>query len=140
MTWRRYAGPERYAAQVLARRSAVLMASAGTVRRWSETLNRYVALLRAVNVGGTGKLPMTALAQMCEAAGLKDVKTYIASGNVVFRSESREDQVRCRLEDQLREYSGRDVGVIVRTGDEIVDTISRIPSRTCPVTGSWCCS
>ena len=40
----------------------------------------YVALLRAVNVGGTGKLPMTLLTQMCEGAGFSQVRTYIASG------------------------------------------------------------
>ena len=61
----------------------------------------YVALLRAVNVGGTGKLPMTMLAQMCETVGFEKVKTYIASGNVVFRSDRSEDQVRSTLEDQL---------------------------------------
>jgi len=95
-------------------------------------LNRYVALLRAVNVGGTGKLPMTVLTQMCVAAGFKEVKTYIASGNVVFRSESKEDQVRSVLEDRLRLSSGRDVAVIVRTGDEIADTIARNPFADSP--------
>jgi uncharacterized protein (DUF1697 family) len=39
-----------------------------------------------VNVGGTGKLPMTELKAMCEALDYKHVKTYIASGNVVFAS------------------------------------------------------
>jgi L-amino acid N-acyltransferase YncA len=40
----------------------------------------YVALLRAVNVGGTGKLPMAELKSMCEAEGFAQVQTYIASG------------------------------------------------------------
>ena len=44
----------------------------------------FIALLRAVNVGGTGKLPMTDLARLCCKAGFENVKTYIASGNVVF--------------------------------------------------------
>ena len=43
-------------------------------------MTSYVALLRAVNVGGTGKLPMTELRAMCEDCGFKDVRTYIASG------------------------------------------------------------
>ena len=51
----------------------------------------YVALLRAVNVGGTGKLPMSELAAMCEDAGFARVRTYIASGNVVFVSELDEE-------------------------------------------------
>ena len=46
----------------------------------------YVALLRAVNVGGTGKLPMSDLKALCEKAGFGKVRTYIASGNVVFDS------------------------------------------------------
>ena len=61
----------------------------------------YVALLRAVNVGGTGKLPMTELKSMCEAVGFKSVRTYIASGNVVFKSVKSEAQVKAALEAAL---------------------------------------
>jgi uncharacterized protein (DUF1697 family) len=46
----------------------------------------YVALLRGVNVGGKNKLPMKELAEMFVAAGCRDVRTYIQSGNVVFRA------------------------------------------------------
>ena len=87
----------------------------------------YIALLRAVNVGGTGRLPMTVLAQMCEAAGFETVKTYIASGNVVFQSGASEDRVRSALEDRLRAYAGTRVGVIVRTAAEIADTLGGNP-------------
>jgi uncharacterized protein (DUF1697 family) len=75
---------------------------------------------------------MTVLTRMCETAGFENVKTYIASGNVVFRSDSQESQVRSVLEDQLRQYSGRDVGVLVRTGDEIADTLARNPFVDAP--------
>ena len=47
----------------------------------------FIALLRAVNVGGTGKLSMKELKAACEAAGLQNVSTYIASGNLVFESD-----------------------------------------------------
>lgn len=90
-------------------------------------MTRYVALLRAVNVGGTGKLPMSALAELCEAAGLTQVRTYIASGNVVFRSDGTEDQVRSVLEDRLHAYAGRRVGVIIRTSSQIADVLARNP-------------
>ena len=50
-------------------------------------MTRYVGLLRAVNVGGTGKLPMADLRAMCAEIGFADVQTYIASGNVVFDSD-----------------------------------------------------
>jgi uncharacterized protein (DUF1697 family) len=53
----------------------------------------FVALLRAVNVGGTGKLAMTDLVKLCEKAGFKDVKTYIQSGNAVFESGASEARV-----------------------------------------------
>lgn len=92
----------------------------------------YVALLRAVNVGGTGKLPMTALAHMCEAVGFEKVKTYIASGNVVFQTGGSEDQVRSVMEDQIRTYAGKSVGIIVRTAAEIADTLARNPFVDAP--------
>jgi uncharacterized protein (DUF1697 family) len=56
-------------------------------------MTRYIALLRAVNVGGTGKLPMAELRSMCESVGFTNVRTYIASGNVVFDSKLAEASV-----------------------------------------------
>ena len=82
-------------------------------------MTAYVALLRAVNVGGTGKLPMMELAAMCEAAGHKGVRTYIASGNVVFTSAMTEAQVKSDLEKRLAAYAGKPVGVMVRTAAEM---------------------
>jgi uncharacterized protein (DUF1697 family) len=82
-------------------------------------MTAYVALLRAVNVGGTGKLPMTDLKALCEAAGLEKVRTYIASGNVVFESSRTEAQVKAALEKALHDYAGKPVGVCVRTAAEM---------------------
>ena len=87
----------------------------------------YVALLRAVNVGGTGKLPMTVLATLCSAAGFDQVKTYIASGNVVFRSSGPEAEVRSVLQDRLQAHAGTPVGVLVRSAAEIADVVLRNP-------------
>lgn len=74
-----------------------------------------VALLCAVNVGGSGKLPMSDLRQMCTELGFTDVHTYIASGNVVFSTGLGADDARDALEATLREYAGKPVGVVVRT-------------------------
>jgi len=82
-------------------------------------MTAFIALLRAVNVGGTGKLPMTELAAMCEAAGHRGVKTYIASGNVVFTSGKSEAAVKADLEKRLADYAGKPVGVVVRTAAEM---------------------
>jgi uncharacterized protein (DUF1697 family) len=82
-------------------------------------MTAFVALLRAINVGGTGKLPMTELAAMCEAAGHGGVKTYIASGNVVFASSQSEAAVKADLEKRLADYAGKPVGLVVRTAAEM---------------------
>lgn len=87
----------------------------------------YVALLRAVNVGGTGKLPMAELKAMCEACGFEDVRTYIASGNVVFTSALKEKQVAAALEERLHAYAGKPVGVLVRTADEMAAVLAANP-------------
>jgi len=95
-------------------------------------MNAYIALLRAVNVGGTGKLPMTELKSMCEAAGFKSVRTYIASGNVVFRSAKTEAQVKATLEAALAAYAGKPVAVLVRTAAEMAAVVAGSPFSEMP--------
>ena len=95
-------------------------------------MQAFIALLRAVNVGGTGKLPMTELKTMCEAAGFKAVRTYIASGNVVFQSNKSEAQVKAVLEVGLAAYFGKPVGVIVRTAAEMAAVLAENPFPKMP--------
>jgi uncharacterized protein (DUF1697 family) len=90
-------------------------------------MTSYIALLRAVNVGGTGKLPMTHLKTMCEDAGFDSVRTYIASGNVVFESNLDETAVRKELEGRLLAYAGKPVRVHVRTAVEMAQVLKRNP-------------
>jgi uncharacterized protein (DUF1697 family) len=82
-------------------------------------MGAFVALLRAVNVGGTGKLPMGELKAMCEELGFAAVRTYIASGNVVFTSRKSEAAVKSALEKRLAAYAGSPVGVLVRSAAEM---------------------
>ncbi len=79
----------------------------------------FIALLRAVNVGGTGKLPMTELKAMCDTAGFARARTYIASGNALFESDLGEAEVKARLGEALERYAGKPVGVLVRTAAEM---------------------
>jgi uncharacterized protein (DUF1697 family) len=72
-----------------------------------------------VNVGGTGKLPMAELKGMCLEAGFEDARTYIASGNVVFRSTLPSTKVKSTLEARLADYAGSPIGVAVRTAAEL---------------------
>lgn len=90
---------------------------------------KHVALLRAVNVGGTGKLPMAELRAICVAAGFRDVRTYIASGNVVFESERPEDECRPLLETALARHVGKPVGVIMRNAAQLHAVLEANPFR-----------
>lgn len=89
----------------------------------------FVALLRAVNVGGTGKLPMATLRSLCEAAGFLRVETYIASGNVVFEHAGPEHRVKELLEQQLLTYAGKPVRVLVRSHQELRAVLRDNPFR-----------
>ena len=95
-------------------------------------MTSFVALLRAVNVGGTGKLPMTELKAMCEGAGFGSVRTYIASGNVLFDSKLPEAKVKDELERRLLAYAGKPVAVMVRTAREMAEVLARNPFPKAP--------
>ncbi|WP_096382978.1 DUF1697 domain-containing protein [Lysobacter enzymogenes] len=90
-------------------------------------MRTYIALLRAVNVGGTGKLPMADLRAMCEALGFQDVRTYIASGNVVFRTGLSEAKAKAALEAALRDYAGKPVGAVLRTAQDMAVALAANP-------------
>jgi uncharacterized protein (DUF1697 family) len=87
----------------------------------------WIALLRAVNVGGTGKLPMAELRTLCETAGFAEVRTYIASGNVVFRAPGTEARIKAALESALARHAGRPVAVLVRTHAELAAVVAANP-------------
>ncbi|MEZ5822147.1 MAG: DUF1697 domain-containing protein [Xanthobacteraceae bacterium] len=87
----------------------------------------FVALLRAVNVGGTGKLPMSDLKAMCEELGFASVRTYIASGNVVFGSRKSEAAIKAALEKRLEAYAGKPVGVLLRSAAEMAQVLADNP-------------
>jgi uncharacterized protein (DUF1697 family) len=87
----------------------------------------WVALLRAVNVGGTSKLAMSELKAMCDELGFTSAKTYIASGNVVFESRKSEAVIKAALEKRLEAYAGKAVGVLIRTAAEMAQVASDNP-------------
>jgi uncharacterized protein (DUF1697 family) len=95
-------------------------------------MSTYIALLRAVNVGGTGKMPMADLKAMCESLGFTQVKTYIASGNVVFQSKHSEAKVKAELETALAKFAGKPVGVVVRTAAELAEVLASNPFPEAP--------
>jgi uncharacterized protein (DUF1697 family) len=90
-------------------------------------MGSFVALLRAINVGGTGKLPMSDLRAICEELGFRAVRTFIASGNVVFTSRKSEAAIKAALEKRLQTYAGKPVGVLVRTAAEMAQALADNP-------------
>jgi uncharacterized protein (DUF1697 family) len=95
-------------------------------------MTSFVALLRAVNVGGTGKLAMTDLQALCEAAGFRAVRTYIASGNVLFDSNMSERKVKVEIEKRLSAHAGKPMQVMVRTAAEMAAVAAANPFPNAP--------
>jgi len=89
---------------------------------------RYVALLRGINVGGKSLIKMTELRACVGELGHENVRTYIASGNVLFESGERDaaklDSV---LERAIEERFGFQVRVVVRSRSEVERVVARIP-------------
>jgi uncharacterized protein (DUF1697 family) len=92
----------------------------------------YVALLRAINVGGTGKLPMKKLKSICTDLGFENVKTYIQSGNVVFESRKGEAAVLKALTAALTNALGRHADVAVRSAREMAAVVKKNPFPKAP--------
>ena len=92
----------------------------------------YVAVLRAINVGGTGKLPMKKLSKLCTDLGFEDVKTYIQSGNVVFASRKGEAAVRKALVAALTKALGKTADVAVRSDKEMAAVLKKNPFPKAP--------
>ena len=87
----------------------------------------FIALLRAINVGGTGTLAMTDLKSLCEGLGLTDVRTYIQSGNVVFGCAWAEGHIKAAFETALLTRLGKRIDVLVRSATEMSTVLNRNP-------------
>jgi uncharacterized protein (DUF1697 family) len=89
---------------------------------------RYVALLRGINVGGKSLIKMAALKECIEAIGHDEVRTYIASGNVLFDSKERSGaKLDAQFERAIEKTFGLPVRVVVRSGAEIQRIAACIP-------------
>jgi uncharacterized protein (DUF1697 family) len=75
---------------------------------------RFIALLRGINVGGRNKVPMEALRGACAGLGWLDVQTYIQSGNLIFRAAAAPEALETALEDVIAQQFGLAIPVIVR--------------------------
>lgn len=87
----------------------------------------YVAMLRGINVGKNGRIQMERLRRSMEALGLEQVKTYIQSGNVVFKSGAIPPALSKKIEKQLLDDFAMEVPVILRTAAELETAVACNP-------------
>ncbi len=92
-------------------------------------MNKKIAILRGINVGGRRKILMADLRAMLEAMNFSNVKTYIQSGNVIFDAEGKTDNITLakNIAKAITEKFGFDVPVIVRTTKEWAQSVKQNP-------------
>jgi uncharacterized protein (DUF1697 family) len=91
---------------------------------------KYVALLRGLNVGGNNLIKMDVLRSLCETAGLKNVKTFLQAGNVVFESNSRNPAlIATKIEKQLLASMKREMKAFVLSLDYLAKLTEQDPFK-----------
>ena len=88
---------------------------------------RYVGLLRGINLGPNRRIPMSRLREVLGERGYGEVRTFIASGNLVLDSALTEDELALDLAKAIEEEFGLDVPVVVRTGTELAAVLAEDP-------------
>jgi uncharacterized protein (DUF1697 family) len=91
-------------------------------------VTQYVALLRGVNLGKR-QLKMEDLRRLAAGLGLESAKTYIASGNLIFRSGKGEKALKSELEAAIAEHMGAKVGAMIRTAAELESVVAANPFK-----------
>jgi uncharacterized protein (DUF1697 family) len=100
----------------------------GRARRREETVTVFVSMLRGVNVGGHGRLKMDAVQEAYAALGLRDVRTLLQSGNVVFSSRLKDRAALAkRISQEIERRLDLQIEVVIRTLDEIRKVVERGP-------------
>jgi len=90
-------------------------------------VTNYVALVRAVNLGAGSILPSGELRRIGEACGFTNVRTFIASGNLLFTADAGEAEVAERVRSNVEAYLGKPALVLVRSGAEMTDVARSNP-------------
>jgi uncharacterized protein (DUF1697 family) len=91
-------------------------------------METYISILRGINVGGHRKIKMADLRKMYEKMGFADVKSYIQSGNVIFKTERKNiPSLEKELEEAIEEKFGFDVPVIIREKNEWKQVLDENP-------------
>lgn len=89
----------------------------------------YVAFLRGINVGGRNLLKMQDVRQKLAELGFEKISSFKASGNILFESDRKPDDIVSEFKKALRALSGQDLEVFLRTSSQIQDTIGLDPFK-----------
>jgi uncharacterized protein (DUF1697 family) len=96
---------------------------------------RYAAFLRGINVGGNKKVPMAKLKTVMETMGFENVKTLLASGNVIFEGKKEDTKkLAAHIAKVLGEAFGFEIPVLIRTMEELEKLHAREPFAKIKVT------
>ncbi len=88
----------------------------------------FVSLLRGVNLGAHNRIKMDVLRGLYESLGFSDVKTYVQSGNVLFRTKDKDEtKLRSRIEAAIEKKFGFRPDVVLRTTVEMRETVAKNP-------------
>ena len=91
-------------------------------------MERYIALLRSVNISGKNKVPMAELKKGFEALGFIEVRTWLNSGNVIFSGEEADAAALTgRIERMIQRQFSLDIPVFVMTQKELADILRHAP-------------
>jgi len=85
---------------------------------------RYAAFLRAINVGKHNRITMAALRELCDGAGLRDVSTYLQTGNVLFEFDGDAEAAAQTIEAALTAHGLRNAPAVVRSLPELDDLLT----------------
>ena len=92
------------------------------------TMDKVIALLRGVNVGGKNMIPMPKLKEAFRKAGYSDADTYINSGNILFTSDADEMVLQAVCRKLIAEAFGLDIAVAVVRGEALVQALAHAPA------------
>lgn len=101
-------------------------------------MKTYIALLRGINVGGHRKVPMAELRELLTKIGLSSVKSYIQSGNVIFKvAETNAQKIENSIQKSIVDYFGFEVSVLVRTRQQLQRIFNDCPFSEDKISNSY---
>jgi uncharacterized protein (DUF1697 family) len=98
-------------------------------------MNKFAAFLRGINVGGNKLIKMADLKKAFESSGFKNVKTILASGNVIFETlQTDADKIKIKIEDDLKKKFKTDISVMIRSMEDLNKLSTKDPFKKIEMT------